>query len=93
MEILPSIRFNPNPVFQNCVIDFCRPFEIKDKNQRKGKFSRICVELFGYESSSFGLYNWKFESFIATLKRFFFVKKKKKSTVMIDNGSTNYLPL
>lgn len=36
MGNLPSERVNPSPPFYNTGVDFCGPFSIKYRNQRKG---------------------------------------------------------
>jgi hypothetical protein len=91
MGNLPTERVNPSPPFQHCGIDFCGPFFIKYKNQRKGNYSKIYVALFVcLVTKAIHLdivTDLKSDSFIATLKRFF-ARRGKSSTIMTDNGTT-----
>ncbi|XP_054711310.1 uncharacterized protein LOC129220901 [Uloborus diversus] len=91
MGNLPSERVNPSPSFKECGIDFCGPFSIKYKNQRKGTLNKIFVALFVCLATKAIhldiVTDLKSESFIATLKRFF-ARRGKSSTILTDNGTT-----
>jgi hypothetical protein len=92
MGNLPSERVTPNPPFQNSGVDFCGPFLIKFRNQRKGIFHKIYVAIFiclatkaiHMETVS----DLSSEAFIAALKRFC-ARRGKVATIMSDNA-TNF---
>lgn len=46
MGDLPSERVNPNSTFNNAGVDFCGPFFIRYRNQRKGVFHKVYVAIF-----------------------------------------------
>nr|XP_042912879.1 uncharacterized protein LOC122272909 [Parasteatoda tepidariorum] len=46
MGTLPGERVNPNYPFLHSCVDYCGPFQIKYKHQRKGNFQRIYVAIF-----------------------------------------------
>lgn len=86
---LPAERVNPSFPFSNCGIDFCGPFLIKYKGQRKGTFQKIYVAVFiCFATKAIHL---EFVSdlttgtLIATLKRFF-ARRGKCSCIFSDNA-------
>ncbi|XP_054706729.1 uncharacterized protein LOC129216539 [Uloborus diversus] len=90
MGNLPSERTNPNFTFNVAGVDFCGPFEIKYKNQRKGIYSKIYLALFiclATKAIHIELVTeLTSEAFIAALKRFF-ARRGKSSTIMSDNAA------
>lgn len=88
---LPFERVNQNYVFNCTGIDFCGPFLIRYKNQRKGVCHKIYVCIFvclvtraiHLETVT----DLTSESFIATLKRFF-SRRGKSSKLFSDNAKT-----
>ncbi|GFY11985.1 integrase catalytic domain-containing protein [Trichonephila clavipes] len=90
MGDLPKERVTPSYPFNNCGVDFCGPFMVKFKNQRKGVLNKVYVSIFVCQSTK--AINLDFVSdltskaFIACLKRFF--GRGKSSKMFSDNGKT-----
>lgn len=88
---LPSDRVNQNYVFNCTGVDFCGPFFIRYKTQRKGVFHKIYVCIFiCFVTRAMHLEivtDLTSESFIATLKRFF-SRHGKSSKLFSCNGKT-----
>lgn len=86
---LPAERVNPSPPFSNCGIDFCGPFLIKYKGQRKGIFQKIYAAVFiCFATKAIHLElvtDLTSEALIATLKRFF-ARRGKCSCIFSDNA-------
>jgi hypothetical protein len=90
MGNLPSQRVNPDFVFNACGLDFCGPFLIKYKNQRKGIYSKVYVAIFiCLATKAIHLEivtDLTTDALIATIKRFI-SRRGKCNTLMSDNGS------
>ncbi|GFT72666.1 integrase catalytic domain-containing protein [Trichonephila clavipes] len=73
MGNLPSERVTPSAPFLNSGVDFCGPFQIKFKNQRKGIFSKVYVAIFVCLATKAinleAVTDLTTEAFIAALKR------------------------
>lgn len=88
---LPHERVTRNYAFDCTGIDFCGPFLIRYKNQRKGTYHKMYVCIFvclvtraiHLEIVS----DLTTESFLATLKRFF-ARRGKSSKLFTDNAKT-----
>ncbi|XP_071033034.1 uncharacterized protein, partial [Parasteatoda tepidariorum] len=76
MGDLPKSRVSQNFPFAISGVDFCGPFTIKYKNQRKAIHLELVTEL-----SS--------QAFIATLKRFF--SRRGKSSTLYSDNATNFV--
>ncbi|GBO10230.1 hypothetical protein AVEN_167601-1, partial [Araneus ventricosus] len=91
MGNLPKERVTPTSAFTNCGIDFCGPFLIKFKNQRKGIYSKIYVAIFICLSTKAihleTVSDLSSEAFIASLKRF--IARRKMAMIITDNA-TNF---
>nr|XP_042897354.1 uncharacterized protein LOC122269252 [Parasteatoda tepidariorum] len=91
MADLPKERTRPNYPFNITGIDFCGPFSIKFKNQRKGVTNKVYVAV--YICLCTKAIHLDFvtdltsQSFIASLKRFF-GRRGKCSKIMTDNAKT-----
>ncbi|GFU18969.1 integrase catalytic domain-containing protein [Trichonephila clavipes] len=92
MGNLPSERVTPSALFLNSGVDFCGPFQIKFKNQRKGIFSKVYVAIFVYLATKpihlEAVTDLTTEAFIAALKRLC-ARRGRISTLMSDNA-TNF---
>lgn len=91
MGDLPSDRVNRNFPFNVCGIDYCGPFYIKYKNQRKGLLNKVYVCIFVcFVTKAVHLEivdDMTSESFISTLKRFF-ARRGKSARIYSDNAQT-----
>ncbi|XP_035228422.1 uncharacterized protein LOC118200567 [Stegodyphus dumicola] len=89
MGQLPKERIEPSPPFTVTGIDFCGPFYVKFKGQRKGVLNKIYVAI--YVCFCTKAIHLDFVSdltstgFIASLKRFF-SRRGKASKIFTDNG-------
>ncbi|GFV81822.1 integrase catalytic domain-containing protein [Trichonephila clavipes] len=92
MGNLPSERVTPSAPFLNSGVDFCGPFQIKFKNQRKGIFSKVYVAIFVCLATKAihleAVTDITTEAFIAALKRLC-ARRGRISTLMSDNA-TNF---
>ncbi|GFX37000.1 integrase catalytic domain-containing protein [Trichonephila clavipes] len=92
MGNLPSERVTPSAPFLNSEVDFCGPFQIKFKNQRKGIFSKVYVAIFVCLATKAihleAVTDLTTEAFIAALKRLC-ARRGRISTLMSDNA-TNF---
>ncbi|GFU71402.1 integrase catalytic domain-containing protein [Trichonephila clavipes] len=92
MGYLPSERVTPSAPFLNSGVDFCGPFQIKFKNQRKGIFSKVYVAIFVCLATKAihleAVTDLTTEAFIAALKRLC-ARRGRISTLMSDNA-TNF---
>ncbi|GFU95903.1 integrase catalytic domain-containing protein [Trichonephila clavipes] len=92
MGNLPSERVTPSEPFLNSGMDFCGPFQIKFKNQRKGIFSKVYVAIFVCLATKAihleAVTDLTTEAFIAALKRLC-ARRGRISTLMSDNA-TNF---
>ncbi|GFW60110.1 integrase catalytic domain-containing protein [Trichonephila clavipes] len=92
MGNLPSERVTPSAPFLNSGVDFCGPFQIKFKNQRKGIFSKVYVAIFVCLATKAihleAVTDLTTEAFIAALKRLC-ARRGRISTLMSDNA-TNF---
>ncbi|GBM34142.1 hypothetical protein AVEN_18027-1 [Araneus ventricosus] len=92
MGKLPKERVTPTSAFTNCGIDFCGPFLIKFKNQRKGIYSKIYVAIFICLSTKAihleTVSDLSSEAFIASLKRF--IARRGKMAMIITDNATNF---
>ncbi|GFT83481.1 integrase catalytic domain-containing protein [Trichonephila clavipes] len=92
MGNLPSERVTPSAPFLNSGVDFCGPFQIKFKNQRKGIFSKVYVAIFVCLTTKAihleAVTDLTTEAFIAALKRLC-ARRGRISTLMSDNA-TNF---
>ncbi|GFX01240.1 integrase catalytic domain-containing protein [Trichonephila clavipes] len=92
MGNLPSERVTPSAPFLNSGVDFCRTFQIKFKNQRKGIFSKVYVAIFVCLATKAihleAVTDLTTEAFIAALKRLC-ARRGRISTLMSDNA-TNF---
>jgi len=91
MGNLPKERVTPTFPFNNCGVDFCGPFYIKFKNQRKGVLNKIYVSVFVcLVTKAIHLdfvSDLTSKAFIACLKRFF-GRRGKSANMFSDNGKT-----
>nr|XP_042900818.1 uncharacterized protein LOC122269855 [Parasteatoda tepidariorum] len=89
MGQLPKERIEPSPPFTITGIDFCGPFYIKFKGQRKGVLNKIYVAIYVcFCTKSIHLdfvSDLTSTGFIASLKRFF-SRRGKASKIFTDNG-------
>ncbi|GFT78171.1 integrase catalytic domain-containing protein [Trichonephila clavipes] len=90
MGDLPKKRVTPSYPFNNCGVDFCGPFMVTFKNQRKGILNKVYVLIFVCLATKAiqldfvsGLTS---KASIACLKRFF--GRGKSSKTFSDNGKT-----
>ncbi|GFT35357.1 integrase catalytic domain-containing protein [Trichonephila clavipes] len=92
MGNLPSERVTPSAPFLNSGVDFCGPFQIKFKNQRKGIFSKVYVAIFVCLATKAihleAVTDLTTEAFISALKRLC-ARRGRISTLMSDNA-TNF---
>ncbi|GFX38671.1 integrase catalytic domain-containing protein [Trichonephila clavipes] len=92
MGNLPLERVIPSAPFVNSGVDFCGPFQIKFKNQRKGIFSKVYVAIFVCLATKVihldAVTDLTTEAFIAALKRLC-ARRGHISTLMSDNA-TNF---
>ncbi|GFT70549.1 integrase catalytic domain-containing protein [Trichonephila clavipes] len=92
MGNLPSERVTPSAPFLNSGVDFCGPFQIKFKNQRKGIFSKVYVAIFVCLATKVihleAVTDLTTEAFIAALKRLC-ARRGRISTLFSDNA-TNF---
>ncbi|GFS70012.1 integrase catalytic domain-containing protein [Trichonephila clavipes] len=92
MGNLPSERVTPSAPYLNSGVDFCGPFQIKFKNQRKGIFSKVYVAIFVCLATKTihleAVTDLTTEAFIAALKRLC-ARRGRISTLMSDNA-TNF---
>ncbi|GFW04258.1 integrase catalytic domain-containing protein [Trichonephila clavipes] len=92
MGNLPSERVTPSAPFLNSGVDFCGPFQIKFKNQRKGIFSKVYVAIFVCLATKAihleAVTDLATEALIAALKRLC-ARRGRISTLMSDNA-TNF---
>ncbi|GFV04346.1 integrase catalytic domain-containing protein [Trichonephila clavipes] len=92
MGNLLSERVTPSAPFLNSGVDFCGPFQIKFKNQRKGIFSKVYVAIFVCLATKAihldAVTDLTTEAFIAALKRLC-ARRGRISTLMSDNA-TNF---
>ncbi|XP_071042700.1 uncharacterized protein [Parasteatoda tepidariorum] len=100
MGTLPRERVNPNYPFLHSGVDYCGPFQIKYKRQRKGNFQRIYVTIFVCLASKAihleVVSDLTTDAFLATLKRFV-ARRGKCATISQDNaknfvGASRELP-
>ncbi|XP_071033022.1 uncharacterized protein [Parasteatoda tepidariorum] len=89
MGTLPRERVNPNYPFLHSGVDYCGPFQIKYKHQRKGNFQRIYVAIFVCLASKAihleVVSDLTTDAFLATLKRFV-ARRGKCATISSDNA-------
>ncbi|GFW71796.1 integrase catalytic domain-containing protein [Trichonephila clavipes] len=92
MGNLPSERVTPSAPFLNLGVDFCGPFQIKFKNQRKGIFSKVYVAIFVCLATKAihleAVTDLTTDAFIVALKRLC-SRRGRISTLMSDNA-TNF---
>ncbi|GFT11074.1 integrase catalytic domain-containing protein [Trichonephila clavipes] len=92
MGNLPSERVTPSAPFLNSGVDFCGPFQIKFKNQRKGIFLKVYVAIFVCLATKAihleAVTDLTTEAFIAALNRLC-ARRGRISTIMFDNA-TNF---
>ncbi|GBN61752.1 hypothetical protein AVEN_228269-1, partial [Araneus ventricosus] len=90
MGNLPAERVTPSAPFLNSGVDFCGPFQIKFKNQRKGIYSKVYVAIFVCLATKAihleTVTDLTTEAFIAALKRFC-ARRGRIATLMSDNAS------
>lgn len=91
MGNLPLERVTQNFVFNICGIDFCGPFLVKYKNQRKGIVNKVYVAIFiCFTTRAIHLEvvtDLTTQSFLASLKRFF-ARRGKCQKLFTDNAKT-----
>lgn len=93
MGNLPQERVTPTNPFNHTGVDFCGPFYVKYRNQRRGICNKIYVSIFiclvtravHLEIVS----DLTSESFIASLKRFF--SRRGKSAKLFTDNATNFV--
>lgn len=90
MGDLPHVRIQPSPVFNNVGLDFCGPFFIKFKGQRKGVYHKVYIAIFVCMVTKCVHFeivtDLSTEALIAALKRFF-ARRGKSAVIFSDNGS------
>lgn len=91
MGSLPPERVNPNPVFSNTGVDFCGPFYVRYKYQRKGNLHKVYVAIFVCLATKAIhleiVFDLTSQAFISCLKRFC-SRRGKCSTLFSDNAKT-----
>ncbi|XP_042912542.1 uncharacterized protein [Parasteatoda tepidariorum] len=89
----PKSRVSQNFPLAISGVDFCGPFTIKYKNQRKGTFQKIYVAIFVcFVTKAIHLElvtELSSQAFIATLKRFF--SRRGKSSILYSDNATNFV--
>ncbi|GFW87487.1 integrase catalytic domain-containing protein [Trichonephila clavipes] len=89
MGSLPRERVNPSFPFLHTGIDYCGPFFIRYKHQRKGTYQRIYVAIFVCLASKAVhleiVSDLTTDAFLATLKRFV-ARRGKCATISSDNA-------
>ncbi|GFV86569.1 integrase catalytic domain-containing protein [Trichonephila clavipes] len=89
MGSLPRERVNPSFPFLPTGIDYCGPFFIRYKHQRKGTYQKIYVAIFVYLASKAVhleiVSDLTTDAFLATLKRFV-ARRGKCATISLDNA-------
>ncbi|GFX60433.1 integrase catalytic domain-containing protein [Trichonephila clavipes] len=92
MGNLPSERVTPSAPFLNSWVDFCGPFQIKFKNQRKGIFSKVYVAIFVCLATKAihleAVTDLTTEAFIAALKRL--CARRGRISTLMSNNATNF---
>ncbi|GBN00360.1 hypothetical protein AVEN_270126-1 [Araneus ventricosus] len=92
MGNLSKERVTPNSPFTNCGVEFCGPFLIKFKNQRKGMYSKIYVAIIICLSTKAihleTVSDLSSEAFIASLKRF--IAQRGKMAMIITDKAANF---
>ncbi|GFV08693.1 integrase catalytic domain-containing protein [Trichonephila clavipes] len=92
MGNLPSERVTPSAPFLNSGVDFCGPFQIKFKNQRKGIFSKVYVAIFVCLATKAihleAVTNLTTEEFIAALKRL--CAHRGSISTLMSHNATNF---
>ncbi|GFV24711.1 integrase catalytic domain-containing protein [Trichonephila clavipes] len=92
MGNLPSERVTPSAPFLNSGVDFCGPFQIKFKNQRKGIFSKVYVAIFICLATKAihleAVTDLTTEAFIAALKRL--CARRGRISTLISDNATNF---
>ncbi|GBL97468.1 hypothetical protein AVEN_162933-1 [Araneus ventricosus] len=92
MGNLPSERVTPSAPFLNSGVDFCGPFQIKFKNQRKGIYSKVYVAIFVCLATKAihleTVTDLTTEAFIAALKRLC-ARRGRIATLISDNASNS----
>ncbi|GBL92712.1 Speckle-type POZ protein-like B [Araneus ventricosus] len=90
MGNLPAERVTPSAPFLNSGVDFCGPFQIKFKNQRKGIYSKVYVAIFVCLATKAirleTVTDLTTEAFIAASKRLC-ARRGRIATLMSDNAS------
>ncbi|GFV80748.1 integrase catalytic domain-containing protein [Trichonephila clavipes] len=89
MGSLPRERVNPSFSFLHTGIDYCGPFFIRYKHQRKGTYQKIYVAIFVCLASKAVhleiVSDLTTDAFLATLKRFV-ARRGKCATISSDNA-------
>ncbi|GFY02114.1 integrase catalytic domain-containing protein [Trichonephila clavipes] len=89
MGSLPRERVNPSFPFLHTEIDYCGPFFIRYKHQRKGIYQKIYVAIFVCLASKAVhleiVSDLTTDAFLATLKRFV-ARRGKCATISSDNA-------
>ncbi|GFU16846.1 integrase catalytic domain-containing protein [Trichonephila clavipes] len=89
MGSLPRERVNPSFPFLHTGIDYCGPFFIRYKHQRKGTYQKIYVAIFVCLASKAVhleiVSDLTTDAFLATLKRFV-ARRGKCATISSDNA-------
>ncbi|GFU91091.1 uncharacterized protein TNCV_4924221 [Trichonephila clavipes] len=89
MGSLPREKVNPSFPFLHTGIDYCRPFSIRYKHQRKGTYQNIYVAIFVCLASKAVhleiVSDLTTDAFLATLKRFV-ARRGKYATISSDNA-------
>ncbi|GFW38313.1 integrase catalytic domain-containing protein [Trichonephila clavipes] len=92
MGNLPSERVTPSAPFLNSGVDFCGPFQIKFKNQRKGIFSKVYVAIFVCLATKAihleTVTDLTTEAFMAALKRL--CARRGRISTLISDNATNF---
>lgn len=93
MGDLPTERVRAYAPFTNTGVDFCGPFHIKYKNQRKGHHHKVFMALFICMSTKAVhlevVTDLTTSAFIASLRRFF--ARRGKSSIMFSDNGTNFV--
>lgn len=92
MGNLPPERVQPSSPFCKVGVDFCGPFHIQYKHQRKGNLQKMYVCIFVCMATKAVhleiVSDLTSEALIATLKRFF--SRRGKSNVIFSDNATNF---
>ncbi|XP_025997552.2 uncharacterized protein LOC105197924 [Solenopsis invicta] len=93
MGQLPSVRVNAGRPFLSSGVDYCRPFQVRDRIRRNAKAYKAYVAIFVCMSTKAVhielVEDLTAESFIAALKRF--VSRRGRASDLYSDNGTNFV--